>query len=119
MSIFRETSISWGGKDYTLVPSMALLRRIEAGNRTREVPPISLSRLVSDSSTGHPQLSLMMWVVETVMNHAGAHSFTDDVAYQEFHSSDTKAIMELWFAIVAALSPVPKEQKKADAPESA
>ena len=118
MSIFRETPISWDGKEYTLVPSMSLLRRIEMGNKAREVPPLSLSTIVRDASGGDPKLSMMMWIIEVVMHHAGVSEFTEEVAYQEFYGSDNKDILALWFSIIAALSPVPKEQKKADAPES-
>jgi hypothetical protein len=48
MGIFRETPIEWGDKEYTLVPNMKLLRKIEMGSRVKEIEPFSLSRLVSD-----------------------------------------------------------------------
>ena len=112
MGIFRETPIEWGDKEYTLVPNMKLLRKIEMGSRIKEIEPFSLSRLVSDSLSGAPQVPLMAHVVELVMRHAGADDFTEDEFYQEMQVGDKDAAIACWWTIIAAISPVPKEEKK-------
>lgn len=118
MSIFRETPIEWDGKEYTLVPSLKLLRRIEAGSPVKEIPPLSLSKLVSDSMAGAPQIALMAHVAEVVMHHAGAVEFTEDEFYREMQVGDRKAAIAFWWTVVAAISPAPKEAKKAAAQEN-
>lgn len=118
MSIFRETLIEWDGKEYTLVPSLKLLRKIEMGSKLKEIDPISLSKLVSDSIAGAPQIPLMAHVAEVVMHHAGATDFSEDEFYQEMQVGDRKAAVAFWWTVVAAISPAPKESKKAAAPES-
>ncbi len=61
----------------------------------------------------------MAQVIQEVMHEAGATDFSDDEVYQEFYTGGNVAVVELWHQIITALSPVPKEQKKAVAPEAA
>lgn len=118
-AIFRETTVSWDGKEYTFVPDMNLLRRIEGGNEARGVAPVSLSHLAHSAGSGKPQFGVMTWVMEVVMREAGVPGFTDEIAYQAFHGADSKDVVALWLSLTEALSPIPKAQKKAVAPESA
>ena len=110
-NIFRETVLSWEGEDYDLVPSMKLLRKIERGRPGEG--PVSIVQVTNQSMNGNPQISLMSTVIEDVMHHAGATDFSGDLIYQEFHHGDTKAVIALWHQVIEAISPVPKEQKKA------
>ena len=116
MGIFRETQITWDGVTYDLVPSLALLRKIGRGRPGEG--PVSLIAVQQGAQSGEPNLALMCQVISDVMQHAGAEKFTDEEAYQEAMTGNSKAVIALWHDIYAALSPVPKEQKKADAPDS-
>ncbi len=116
MGIFRETPLSWGGKDFTLVPSMKLLRRIERGLPGEG--PVSLVQVTNQSLNGNPQISIMAQVIEAVMHEAGATDFISDEVYQEFYNGGNDAVVELWHQVIEALSPVPKDQKKADGPDT-
>lgn len=116
MSIFREASITWDGTTYDFVPSLSLLRRIERGRPGEG--PVSLIAVAQSATSGAPLLPLMCQVITDVMHYAGATSFTEDGVYQEAMTGNSSAVISLWHEIYTALSPVPKEQKKADAPES-
>lgn len=117
MGIFRDKPIEWDGKEYTLVPSLNMLRRIESGSPAKEIPPLSVSKLVATAISGEPHIPLMAHVVEVVMHHAGADDFTEDEFYYEMMVGDRAAAVALWHAIVAAISPAPKEAKKPAAPD--
>lgn len=115
MGIFREASITWDGETYDFVPSLALLRKIERGRPGEG--PVSLVAVSQSATSGSPLLPLMCQVITDVMHYAGATSFTEEDVYQEAMTGNATAVIALWHEIFAALSPVPKEQKKADAPE--
>ena len=115
-SIFRETPISWDGETYEFIPTMALLRKISRGRQGEG--PVSLIAIANSATSGEPLLPLMCQVITDVMRHAGAVSFTEEDVYQEALTGKAAEVNALWWDIYTALSPVPKEQKKADAPES-
>jgi len=115
MGIFRDASITWDGTTYDFVPSLALLRKIERGRPGEG--SVSLIAVQQSASSGAPNLPLMCQVISDVMHYAGAADFTDEVVYQEAMTGDTGAVIALWYEIYTSLSPVPKEQKKAAAPE--
>jgi len=115
MSIFRDTSITWDGKSYDFVPSLALLRKIERGRAGEGA--VSLVKVAQAASSGEPLLPLMCQIITNVMHYAGADDFTEEEVYREAMTGGAAAVIALWHEIYAALSPVPKEQKKADAPE--
>ena len=114
-SIFRETTISWDGVDYTLVPDMKLLKRIERGRPGEG--PVSLIQIASQAIQGNPQISIMAQIIEEVMHAAGAADFTEEVVLEEFYGGNAAGVSQLWHDVIAALSPVPKDQKKADVPD--
>ena len=116
MSIFRETSISWDGSTYDFVPALSLLRKIERGRPGEGT--VSLVAVAQSAVSGAPLLPLMCQIIADVMHYAGAADFTEDDVYQEAMTGNASAVIALWHEIYTALSPVPKEQKKADAPES-
>ena len=115
MSIFREASVTWNGTTYDFAPSLALLRKIERGRPGEG--PVSLIAVAQSATSGAPLLPLMCQVITDVMRYAGATSFTEDDVYQEAMTGNASGVIALWHEIYTALSPVPKEQKKADAPE--
>ena len=118
MSVFREKTVAWDGKDYKLVPTMRLLHAIEAGDRSKGIGRISLAAITSDAAQGQPQIAKMSHVVELVMRHAGATEFAEDDFYREMASSDPDAraaAIACWYDIMEAISPVPKEGKTAAA----
>lgn len=118
MSVFRDTEIEWNSKTYTLTPTMRLLHRIESGDRSKGIGPISLASVTNDAFSGQPQLAKMAHVVELVMHHAGAKDFTEDEFYREVTSGDRNAAVDCWHTIVQALSPSPKEGKDDAAPDT-
>ena len=118
MSVFRDTSIEWAGKTYTLTPTMRLLHKIEAGDQSKNIGPISLARVTADAMSAQPQLAKMSHVVELVMRDAGAKDFTEDEFYQEMTSGDRTAAIECWHLIVQAISPMPKEGKDDAVPDT-
>lgn len=115
MGVFRETSIEWGGKTYKFVPTMKLLHSIEAGDPAQDIAPISIARLTNDALTGNPQIAKMSFVVQKIMHAAGATDFSDEEFYQEMTVGDRLAAVACWHQVIAALSPAPKEGKKAAA----
>lgn len=115
-SIFRETSITWDGATYEFVPALSLLRKIERGRPGEG--PVSLIAVAQSAVSGAPLMPLMCQIITDVMLYAGATGFTEDDVYQEALTGNAAAVNALWWDIYTALSPVPKEQKKADAPES-
>ncbi len=118
MSIFRETQIEWNGTEYTLVPTMALLRHLERRrlDKRGESYRISLVKIQEQAFTGEPIFSYMAIIIAEVMREAGADTFTEEEVYSELYTGNKDAVISLWHLVIAALSPVPKEQKKADAP---
>ena len=115
MSIFRETSITWDGKSYEFVPSLSLLRKIERGRPGEGA--VSLVKVQTSASSGEPLVPLMCQIIAEVMRHAGAVDVSEEGLYQDALTAKGSAFITLWHEIYVALSPVPKDQKKADAPE--
>ena len=106
MSVFRETTISWDGKDYTFVPSMRLLRSIENEG-------VSILHVAHQVAQGKPQASLMAFIIAKVMQAAGARVSEEDIA-GELMAGDAAKVMALYEQVLTAISPAPK---KAAAPE--
>ena len=116
MSIFRTTSITWDGATYEFVPALSLLRKIERGRPGEGA--VSLIAVAKSAQSGSPLLPLMCQVIADVMIYAGATEFTEEEVYRDAMTGNGSEVIALWWEIYTALSPVPKEQKKADAPES-
>lgn len=105
MSVFRETTIEWGGETYTLVPSMALLRAIE-------LQGISLMHVEWQVGSGKPQASLMSTIIALCLVHAGAKEVTEELIYQEIRSSEPSEVLALYRHVMNAISPEDKTPKK-------
>ena len=100
MAVFNEVTIAYNGKDYTFTPSLKLLRRIEQGDGTG---PVSIVSLINEASRGKPQLSLMAWLVATVMQHAGAR-VDEEQLYADLMASGEDGL-NLYLSVLAAISP--------------
>jgi len=110
--VFREVTISYGGKDHTFTPDMRLIRRIERGDGDG---PVSIIAIMNSGLVGSPQVGFMSWLVSVVMTYAGA-KVDEAELYREMmsNSKDAKAVYN---GVIAALSPAEKEQKKDAAPD--
>ena len=64
MAVFRDLTISWKGSEYTLVPSMRLMRSIEMGD-------ISFTDIAVRTSQGRPPISHIAFVLAKMLT---AHS---------------------------------------------
>ncbi len=108
MTVFRETTISWGGQDYTFTPSMKLLRQIETQG-------ISLMAVAFEVSQGRPQASLMATILAIVMRSAGVPDVDEEQLLLDLSYGDMEKIMLLYQTIMLAIMPQPT--KKPDAPQ--
>jgi hypothetical protein len=106
MSVFREVKITWDNKEYSFVPSLALIRKIERGDSEGSV---SVVHLIHQASAGKPQLSFMAWLVALVMNHAGAEVDEEEL-YAQMYSFDKEAFT-LYQQVIEAISPTPSAKK--------
>lgn len=107
MAVFRELTITWKGKDYTVVPSMKLMRAIEMGD-------ISLTDIAVRTSQGRPPLSHIAFVLWKMLLAAGATA-TEDEVYGELVTGDQESITGLISVTLTAFAPQESDQKKPDA----
>lgn len=117
MGIFRTVPINWEGKEYQFTPNLGLLQMLETGNPPLR-PRLSLTKLTADARRGEPQLSLMVIVIEFVLKAAGIENVTQEDLYQEIQAGNQEGVISLWYQIEAAITPQPKEAKKAAAQDS-
>lgn len=110
MAVRREKIIEWDGAQYTIIPSMRILRSIESEG-------ISIMSVGAELAKGKPQASLMAFIVGTVMRHAGA-KVTDDELCGEFMRGDIQKVMALYGEVIEAISPEAPAAKKPAAPEA-
>lgn len=108
MSVFREAEIEWRGKKYKFVPSMALLRSIEFQG-------ISLMHVEYQVATGKPQAALMSTIMALCLASAGVRDVDDEEIYQEIRSAKPQDAMRTYMALMNAISPVEKAEKKEEA----
>mgnify|MGYP001272595457 CR=1 FL=1 len=107
MAVFRDMEISWRGKDYTITPTMRLMRQIEMGD-------ISLTDIAVRTSQGRPPISHISFVLAKLLNAAGAAVAEDDV-YEELINGDQDAVGEMMLLVLTAFTPGERDQKKAAA----
>ena len=96
MAVFRDLEISWRGRDYTITPTMRLMRQIEMGD-------ISLTDIAVRTSQGRPPISHIAYVLTKLLNAAGAGVIEDEV-YEELINGDQDAVGELMMVVLTALS---------------
>jgi hypothetical protein len=105
--IFRDVTITWKGTEYTVTPTMRLLRSIEQGE-------ISLLDISYRTSQGRPPASHIASVLASLLRSAGV-VVTDDEVYREFLYADATTIRALTDATLAAFLPVQEPGKNPDA----
>ena len=97
MAVFREMTIAWKGKDYTLTPSMRLMRTIEMGD-------ISFTDIAIRTSRGRPPISHIAFVLAKMLQAGGA-TVTDEEVYAEMMGADQETVTALIGAVLTAFSP--------------
>lgn len=107
MAVFREMVITWKGKDYTLTPSMRLMRSIEMGD-------ISFTDIAIRTSRGRPPISHIAFVLSKMLQAAGAVVTEEDV-YEELVTGEQDSVTALIGAVLAAFSPSENKAKNPDA----
>jgi hypothetical protein len=106
--VFRDITIAWRGRDYTVTPTMRLMRSIEQAD-------ISLLDIAFRTSQGRPPTSHIAHVVARLLQSAGA-SVSDEEVLSEILTASTPTIRALTDAALSAFMPVEPEGKNPDAP---
>lgn len=109
-AVYRDIQISWGGEEYSIKPTMALLNQIEQ--------KFSLSRVASRMMDGDTPTSHLAVIVGIMLRSAGA-TVTDDEIFAELMTGDASAVMEMGTALLTAAFPMQVEKGNAPAPAKA
>lgn len=107
MAIFRDVTITWRGKDYTVTPSMRLMRLIEMGD-------ISLSDIAVRTSQGRPPISHLAFVISKMLQSVGAEISEEEV-YSEILRGDQAQVQNMIGVVLMAFSPAEDERGNQDA----
>jgi hypothetical protein len=107
MAIFRDVTITWRGKDYTVTPSMRLMRSIEMGD-------ISLSDIAVRTSQGRPPISHLAFVLSKMLQSVGAEISEEEV-YSEILRGDQSQVQNMIGVVLMAFSPAEDERGNQDA----
>ncbi len=78
MSIFRDITVSFGGKDYVVTPSIRLMRMVEAKAR-RDDPTFNLAMSVYRMTVGDVSHGDISFILCEMLNSAGAKTTADEV----------------------------------------
>ena len=116
MSIFRDIPISYNGRDYTVTPSVRLLRMIEAKGR-RDDPQFNLSMAVYRMTIGDVSHGQIAFILAEMINGAGGKTDADEAwaFLQSLGVSDLQALV----ASLAECFLAPETKgKKPEAPET-
>lgn len=84
--IAPEFVIEWGGQDYTIKPTMRLLRKIEN--------EVSLAGMLSKASANQPQVSHVAYFMYELLKSAGA-DVSEAELYQSMYGEDMAAVNQL------------------------
>ena len=107
MAIFRDVTITWRGREYTVTPTMRLMRSIEMGD-------ISLSDIAVRTSQGRPPISHLAFVVSKMLQSVGAEINEEDV-YSEILRGDHTQVQNMIGVVLMAFSPAEDERGNQDA----
>lgn len=108
-AVFQEVTLGWGGKSYTIKPTMELLNRIEQR--------VSLAGLASSLGSGAPKLSHVATAVAIMLQYAGVQVSDEDV-YVELMQGDQQAITGMAQAVVIAAFPTRADSGNAKRPKA-
>jgi hypothetical protein len=116
MSIFRDISIPFGGRDYVVTPSVKLMRMIEAKGR-RDDPSFNLAMSVYRMTVGDVSHGEIAFILSEMLNAHGAKVTADEV-WQYLIGLGVPDLQETIAAIAECfLAPEPKG-KKQEPPET-
>lgn len=107
MAVFRELTIKWKGEEYTISPSMKLMRSIEMGD-------ISFTDIAVRTSQGRPPISHISFVLAKMLQSAGVR-VSDEQVYEELISGSQDTVTELISIVLTAFSPSSDKPKNQDA----
>lgn len=107
MAIFRDVTITWRGREYTVTPTMRLMRSIEMGD-------ISLSDIAVRTSQGRPPISHLAFVVSKMLQSVGAEINEEEV-YSEILRGDHTQVQNMIGVVLMAFSPAEDERGNQDA----
>lgn len=107
MHILRELSISYKGTEYKVVPTMLLLRQIEAGE-------VTIMEMNQRAAMNKPQPSWIAHVLFRLLQSAGCKDSETEVFATLIKASDQEQI-DLWLAALSAFVPVEIDAKNQDA----
>lgn len=107
MAIFRDVTITWRDKDYTVTPSMRLMRSIEMGD-------ISLSDIAVRTSQGRPPISHLAFVISKMLQSVGAEISEEEV-YSEILRGDQSQVQNMIGVVLMAFSPAEDDRGNQDA----
>lgn len=110
MGIFRDINITWKGKDYTITPSLRLMRAIEMGD-------ISLSDIAVRISQGRPPISHLAFVIAKMLQSVGADVSDEDV-YAEIIKGDQDQVQNMVSVVLIGFSPSQDDRGNQDAQSS-
>lgn len=104
MSVFRSMTITWRGTDYTVTPTLNLMRIIEKGD-------ISFPSMAARIQAGDPPISHVSIALAKLLQSAGAKVTGEDI-YQELYHGKPESVQHLVQAILLAFSPGEIDPKK-------
>jgi len=111
MSVFREVSFQWRGREVTVTPDIALLRRIKGRG-------INNLRLAHECMSVGPDPSELAIALSAFLAAAGIRA-AEDECYGDLVGADHAAVMSFQEAYVQAVVPNVDLGKKPKAPAKA
>jgi hypothetical protein len=104
MAVFRDLEIEFAGETYLVTPSMRVLRNIE--------DEVSIPRLAWGVSNGQPQTSHLAFVLAKLLQTAdNGRGMSEELVYAEINEMDAAHLIEIWNAVLEAVSPQPKKKE--------
>lgn len=107
MTVFRELTITWKGKDYKIVPSMKLMRSIETGE-------ISFTDIAVRTSQGRPPISHIALVLSKMLQSVGCN-VDDEQIYLNIVNGSQENATALISVVLMAFSPTETDSKNSEA----
>ena len=108
--VFREISITCGGKDCTITPSNKLLRRIEGKG------DLSILAMIYSFGQNKPRMSEAAFVLAELLKDEGA-TVDEDSLCQERMTGDQAEVERLLAVLFEAIMPQGRDAKKNEAVE--
>lgn len=98
MGVFRDVVLNWHGTEYTVTPTLRLLRRIENND-------VSLTDIAVRTARGQAPISHIAYVLSVLLKEAGAPHCSEEEVYQELIEGSQKSVVALVNATLEAFSP--------------